>query len=117
YERHEIQPINSDAFRLMQILDEEKQKGVLSNVLQAATGFQGTGVLFQQISNAALNSLEPYHDALETFGMLLGTSIIEQVKAAAPALRPFEVVGQTRSRSYFRMEFDAAQDLADRKYK
>lgn len=117
YQRAEMAPINSDAFRLMQILDEEKQKGVLSNVLQAATGFQGTGVLFQQVSNAALNSLEPYHDAMERFGTLLGSHVIEQVKAAAPSLKPFEVVAQTRSRSYFRMEFDPKNDLADRKYK
>jgi hypothetical protein len=117
-QRLEVQPINADAFRLMQIIQEEKQRGVLSNILQAAGGADlNSGVLFQQLSNAALNSLEPYHDGMEKFGMLFGTHLIEQIKAAAPALRPFEVTVQTRSRSYFRFEFDPKEDLEDRKYK
>lgn len=116
--RAEIQPINADAYRLLALLQDEKQKGTLSNVLQAATGFQGTGVLFQQISNAALNALEPYHDAMELTGMMGATSALEQMKVAGSALKKFEVVSQSRSRSYFRIEFDPRVDLdAHRKYK
>jgi len=116
--RAEIQPINADAYRLLALLQDEKQKGVLSNVLQAATGFQGTGVLFQQISNAALNALEPYHDAMELVGMLGGSATLEQMKAASTSLKKFEVVTQTRSKSYFRIEFDPSVDLdSHRKYK
>ncbi len=116
--RAEIQPINADAYRLLALLQDEKQKGVLSNVLQAATGFQGTGVLFQQVSNAALNALEPFHDTMELVGMLGGSATLEQMKAAGGALKKFEVVTQTRSKSYFRIEFDPSNDLdATRKYK
>ncbi len=120
YQRVEMAPINSDAFRLMQILQQEKERGTLSSVLQAATSLQGinTGVLFQQVANAALNSLEPYHDGMETFGQLVGTSILAQLQVAAPALQPFILNGRTRSHSYFSMEFDPKNDLdLHRKYK
>lgn len=116
--RVEIAPINADAFRLMDVLKQEKEKGVLSSVLQASSGFQGTGVLFQQVANAALNAVEPYHDGMEAFGTAAGSSILEQIIAAADSLEPFEVVAQTRSHSTFRIEFDPANDLdANRKYK
>ena len=116
YQRAEIGPVNADAYRLMQLLQDEKQRGVLSNVLSAATGFQGTGVLFQQIANAALNSVEPYLDSMKTFGMLIGTSVLEQVKAASDELEPFQLIGLNRSRSRFTMEFDPKTDLVDRFY-
>jgi hypothetical protein len=117
-QRLDMAPVNSDAFRLMQLLQEEQQKGVLSNVLQAATGFQGTGVLFQQVSNAALNSLEPFVDGMEKFGTAVGRTIISQMQVAAPDLKPFLISATGRSKSYFTLEFDPKTDLdATRKYR
>lgn len=118
--RIEIQPINADAYRLLGLIQDERAKGTLSSVLQASSSLPNfnSSVLFQQVSNVALNALEPYHDAMEMVGMLGGTSALEQMKAAGSALQPFEVVTQTRSRSYFRIEFDPKFDLdLHRKYK
>lgn len=117
-QRLDMAPVNADAFRLMQLLQEEQQKGVLSNVLQAATGFQGTGVLFQQVSNAALNSLEPFVDGLEKFGTAVGRTIISQMQAASADLKPFMISSVGRSKSYFTLQFDPKTDLdATRKYR
>lgn len=114
-QRIEPQPINADAFRLLQILSEERQKGTLSNILQAVVPFQGSSVLFQQTANAALNALEPYHDAMERFGTALGTSVIEQLKVAD--VDKFAVIAK-EGRSFFRIEFDPKHDLySDRKYR
>ncbi len=116
-QRLEMQPINADAFRLMQILQDEQQKGVLANILQANSAFQGSGVMFQQVANAAMNSLEPYKTGMEKFGAALASSVLEQFKVAAPILKPFQLTGRSRSRSYFQMEFDPKRDLdMHRKY-
>lgn len=119
-DRMEAQPINADAYRLLGLIQDERSKGVLSSVLQASSQLPNfnSSVLFQQVSNVALNALEPYHDAMELVGMLGGTSALEQMKAAGNSLKKFEVVTQTRSRSYFRIEFDPSVDLdSHRKYK
>ena len=114
--RAEIAPITADAYRLVQILDDERQKGVLSNILQAVVPFQGSGVLFQQIANAALNALEPYHDGMENFGTAIGRSVLGQFQAASSVIKKFEVAspGSTavqRRNSFFTIEFDPRVDL------
>src|SRR3990167_5630147 len=93
-ERIQIGAMNADAYKLVELLGDEKQNGMLANILRANTPFQGTGVLFQQMANAALNALEPYQDGMEEFGQRIGTSILAQLQAAAPILKSFEV--QTR---------------------
>lgn len=118
--RMEVQPINADAYRLLGLVQDERAKGTLSSVLQASSNLPNfnSSVLFQQVSNVALNALEPYHDAMEMVGMLGATAALEQMKAAGNELKKFEVVTQTRSRSYFRIEFDPRVDLdIHRKYK
>ncbi len=117
-ERVEMQPINQDAFRLMSLLQNEQQMGVLNSILTSQQGFSGTGVLFQQMANAAMNSLDPYKSAMERFGTGMASSILEQLKVARGSIKAFTVVGKARSRSYFQMEFDPSQDLdLHRKYR
>ena len=110
-ERVQIGPINADAFRLMDILHKEQENGMLSAILRASTGFQGTGVLFQQMANAALNALEPFQDGMEEFGQRIGTSALAQLQLAAGAIKPFEVLtprqaGASKRSSFFVVEFD-----------
>jgi hypothetical protein len=114
--RAEMNPISPDAYRLIQILDQERQKGVLSNILQAVVPFQGSGIFFQQVANAALNALEPYHDGMENFGTRIGTSILGQFQAASGIFKKFEVAAParasiTRRQSFFTIEFDPKTDL------
>jgi hypothetical protein len=119
-ERVEIGPMNSDAYRLVDILGAEKQNGMLSNILRA-NDFSGNGVLFQQMANAALNALEPYQDGMEEFGQRWGRSFLSQVQQAAPILKPFEVAtpgsaSSTKRQSYWIVEFDP-KELAKQKRK
>lgn len=118
-ERVEVGPINADAFKLVQILGDEKQNGMLANILRANTPFQGTGVLFQQMANAALNALEPFQDGMEEFGQRIGTSILAQLQMASSVIKPFEVLtphGSTTSKrqSFWVVEFDP-KDLGKKK--
>ena len=121
--RAEIAPINADAYKLVQILDDERQKGVLSNILQSVVPFQGSGVLFQQIANAALNALEPYNDGMENFGTRMGTTILAQFQAARGIFKKFEVAAPAsasiqRRQTFFNIEFDPRVDLIkDRFYR
>lgn len=110
-ERVQVGPINADAYRLVEILGDEKQNGMLANILRANTPFQGTGVLFQQMANAALNALEPYQDGMEEFGQRIGTSILAQLQAAKGIIKPFELLaprsaGSSKRTSYWVVEFD-----------
>lgn len=105
------QPISPDAYRLVNILQEERQKGILSNILQAQTPFSGTGVLFQQITHAALNAIEPYHTGAQQFGTRMGTSILAQLQRSADALGTFELQAPTPKKTFFRIEFDPKADL------
>ena len=112
-ERIEPTAINQDAYRLVQILEEERQKGTLSNILQAVMPFPQSGVLFQQIANAALNALEPYHDGTETFGTRIGSSVLGQLQTGN--FKKFQVeapgLGAGQQASYFAIEFDPLVDL------
>lgn len=118
-DRVQIGPINQDAFELVKILGDEKQNGMLANILRANTPFQGTGVLFQQMANAALNALEPYQDGMEEFGQRIGTSILAQLQAARGVIKPFEVLspraaGASKRQSFWVVEFDP-RELGKRK--
>lgn len=120
-ERIQIGAINSDAYRLVELLGDEKQNGMLANILRATQPQAGmNGVLFQQMANAALNALEPYQDGMEEFGQRIGTSLLMQLKQAGPALKPFEILsrhsaGSSKTQSYWVMEFDPKKDLAKQK--
>ena len=119
--RAEIQPISADAYKLVQILDDERQKGVLSNILQAVVPFQGSGILFQQIANAALNAVEPYNDGMENFGTRMGTAILAQFQASTDVLQKFEVAAPAsasiqRRQTFFTIEFDPRVDLTQGRF-
>lgn len=119
-ERIQVGPINADAFKLVELLGDEKQNGMLANILRANTPFQGTGVLFQQMANAALNALEPFQDGMEEFGQRVGTSILAQLQAAKGIIKPFELMtrssaGASKRQSYWVVDFDPKTDLGQQK--
>jgi hypothetical protein len=117
-ERLEMAPINSDAFKLMGLLQNEQQMGVLNSILMSQQSGAQTGVMFQQMASAALNSLQPYKDGMERFGSAIGSSVLEQLKVSGSAINAFSVWGRSRSRSYFQLEFDPNKDLdVHRKYR
>ncbi len=114
-ERLEPRPIDSDAWRLLEILKDERQRGTLADIIQSASGFSGTGILFQQVIAAARNGLEPYGSAMTDFGRMAGSHILAQLQATKD-LPTMSLVVRSR-RSYFRIEFDPKVDLEARKYK
>jgi len=117
-ERLTMEPMTPDAYRLMQVLQEERQKGILSNVLQAVTPNLASGVLLQQITNAALSSLEPYMTGMQQFGVRMGTSILAQLQKAAPVIGAFELQAATPKKTFFNIEFDPSAELdAGRHYR
>jgi hypothetical protein len=114
-QRFEPAPISRDAWQLMQVLKEERQRGMLSSILQASSAFQGTGILFQQVIQAALNALEPFMSGVVAFGGRMGSSLLEQMKAKKD-IGAMSLVART-NRSYFRIEFDPKTELQERRYK
>lgn len=115
-DRIEIGAINADAFKLIQVLGEEKQNGTLANILRASQPFQGTGVLFQQMAQAAMNALEPFQSGMEEFGQRIGTSILAQMQDASGIIKPFQVAarqsaGSSKASSYWIVDFDPKKDL------
>ncbi len=121
-ERIEPTPISADAFRLMEILRQEQQQGTLSAILRAAMPLGGgdlaSGILFQQMTSAALNALEPYMSGLKQFGQRMGTSLLNQMQLAARELRPFSVSVPFKQNTFFDIEFDPVADLeSGRKYR
>jgi hypothetical protein len=114
-QRMEPTPINADAWKLLAILQDERQRGMLSNILQASSaGGATTGAMLQQILHAALNALEPFSSGLKSFGQLAGSHILAQLQASKDLPR-LDLVSRS-GRSYFRIDFDPAS-LGDRKYK
>ncbi len=109
-------PMPADAYRLMQILQEERQKGILSNVLQAVTPNLSSGVLLQQITNAALSSLAPFQAGHQEFGTRMGTTILAQMKKAAPVIGSFELQSATPKKTWFNIEFDPAVELDEARH-
>ncbi len=110
-QRIEPSPISPDAYRLIDILQEERQKGVLSNILQAVTPNLASGVLLQQVTSAAMNSLEPYHNGMIQFGTLMGTTVLAQLKKAAPIIGSISFDSPSPQKTSFRVEFDPLNDL------
>lgn len=100
-----------DAYRLIELLQEERQKGVLSNVLQAVTPNLASGVLLQEITNAAMSSLAPFQTGAVDFGVRAGTSILAQLKKAAPVIGSFELQHGTSTKTWFNIEFDPISEL------
>ena len=114
-DRLQIGPINQDAYRILDIIQKEKENGMLSSILNASNTNVNSGVLFQQFANAALNALEPYHDGMEEFGQRVGGSVLAQLQRAASAIKPFEVTAPAAKaasrQTYFVVEFDPKRDL------
>lgn len=115
-ERVQVGPINAEAYKLVELLGQEKQNGMLANILRAGGNTPNTGVLFQQMANAALNALEPFQDGLEEFGQRIGTSVLAQLKMASSIIKPFEVLtpqtsNSNRKQSLWVVEFDPKKDL------
>ncbi|KKN84471.1 hypothetical protein LCGC14_0289330 [marine sediment metagenome] len=109
-------PMPTDAYRLLDILAEERQKGILSNVLQAVTPNLSSGVLLQQITNAALSSIEPYLAGPKEFGTRMGTTILAQMKKAAPIIGMFELQSSTPKKTWFNIEFDPQTELDEARH-
>jgi hypothetical protein len=113
--RFEPSPISADAYRILGVLSDERQRGVLSNILQTTAAQAGmTGVALQQVLHTALNALEPYAVGMVDFGRMFGTHFLEQLKAADYGT--MSLVGRS-GRSFFRIEFDPKEDLGERRYK
>jgi hypothetical protein len=108
-------PINDDAWKLVSILKDERQRGTLADIIQAASGFQGTGVLFQQIVNAARHGLEPFANGMTNFGAQMGSHVLAQFQVEKN-FKPLSLTVRSK-RSYFRLEFDPSKDLQERKYR
>lgn len=115
-QRFEPAPMNQDAFRLLQVIQDERQRGMLNSILLGnGAASANSGLVLQQWINAALNSLEPFGTGLETFGTQFGSHVLEQLRVADTGT--LSLVARTSSRSYFRIEFDPKTDLEDRKYR
>ena len=113
--RMEPRPVSDDAWKLLGLLKDERQRGTLADIIQAASGFQGTGALFQQVINAARHGLEPYTHGMVDFGTLMGSHLLAQFQEDKN-LKPLSLVVRSK-RTYFRLEFDPSKDLMDRKYR
>ena len=121
-ERLTPEPISQDAFRLMEILRQEQQQGTLSSILRASLPVGGSdvssGILFSQMTSAALNALEPYTSGAGMFGQRMMTSVLLQMQMASREIKAFTVSVPGQQHSYFAVQFDPAKDLErGRKYK
>lgn len=114
-ERAEVAPANPDAYRLVNLISEEKQRGTLSNILQASTGMgSASGYMFGQIRNIALNNLSPYENGMADFGTAFAKSMQGQLRDVSPPV--LELVHRSRGNTFVRIEFDPAI-LKERIYK
>lgn len=114
-QRFEPAPINADAYRILDILREEKQRGTLNGILQAQGSNQAnSGIVLQQSINTALNNLNPFGTGLTNFGSVGASHLLEQLKLIRTG--PLHLVSRG-SKSFFRITFDPHTDLEDRKYK
>jgi hypothetical protein len=107
-------PINTDAYRILDILREEKERGTLNNILQATGAVNSaSGIVLQQAINAALNGLHPFSTGNRNFGTVFGSHILEQLRTADVGSLSLVSRG---AKSYFRITFDPKADLGERKY-
>lgn len=112
--RFEPSPLNADAYRILDLIQREKEKGTISAILQASSATPNTGVIMNQIIQTALNALDPFAKGMGNFGTVMSAHILEQLRAED--FGTLSLVART-SRSYFRIEFDPKKDLGERKYK
>ena len=114
-ERFDPHPMNQDAYRILDLLQDERQRGMLNSILLANGALSSqSGIVLTQAVNAALNSLEPFSDGLKNFGTMFASRILQQLRVAdTGALR----LSGRSPRSYFWMEFDPKTELDERKYK
>jgi hypothetical protein len=75
-----------------------------------------SGVLLQQITNAALSSIMPYKDGPQEFGTRMGTTILAQMKKAAPVIGMFELQSSTPKKTWFNIEFDPQTELDETRH-
>ncbi len=120
-ERLDVAPISVDAYRLLDLLKTEQEQGTISAILRANSGAGGeSGILHQQLLNAALNGIEPYQDGMQRFGTAGGTSLVAQMQRIGSGLDKFKVSVPQRPNSFFRVDedFDPKSDLeTGRKYR
>lgn len=113
-QRIDVGPISPDAYRLITLLQSEIENGTLQNILRAGTT-SSSGVLNQQMVNAALNTLEPYQDAVVNFGTQIGGSILGQLQVSDGVVGKFELqaprASSRRRSSLFSVQFDPKEDL------
>lgn len=111
-DRLEVAPISPDAWRIIQVLQQEIQNGTLYNLTQLGAG-TNSSVLNQQVTNAALNTLEPYQVGLVDAGIEFGGAMLGQLQASSSVVGKFEVLAGKSSRqaSLFSIPFDPSEDL------
>lgn len=114
-QRFEPHPINNDAYKLLGVLQDERQRGMLNSILQAdgAIG-ASSGIVLSQAINAALNSLHAFATGLEDFGTMFQEHILEQLRTSDAGT--MTLVARGSNKSYVRVSFDPKLDLEDRKY-
>jgi len=112
-------PITVDAYRLLDILRSEQEKGTLSSILQASSPIgDSSGIALQQVLNAALNGIEPFFNGMQQFGTRMGTSVLAQLQMSAGELKDFEVSVPERRQSFVSIQFSPKDDLVSgRKYR
>lgn len=114
-DRMQAAPASNDAWRILSILTQEKEKGTLANILSAASAnFQGPGYLFQQIGNTALLALNPYKNGLMNFGTMFSQSMLHQLRDVNPGV--LDLVHRSRADTFISISFDP-MELEDRNYK
>ena len=109
------EPINQDAYKLLGVLQDERQRGMLNSILQANGALSAnSGIVLQQAINAALNSLHAFATGLEDFGTMFSEHMLEQLRTTQPGV--LDLVARGASRTYNRLAFDPKSDLEERKY-
>ncbi len=104
----DVTPVNQDAWRLIALIQQEKERGVISNVLQASTPFGGdaSGFLAAQVTDIALNGLNPFKAGLEAFGTQVARSHLHQLRDSDVDI--VELVSRNRGNTPIRIAFDTS---------
>lgn len=104
----EVQPVNQDAWRLIALIQQEKERGVISNVLQASTPFgnDASGFLAAQVTDIALNGIDPFKQGLQAFGTQVSRSHMHQLRDSDIDI--VELVARSRGNTPIRIAFDTS---------